>query len=99
MGLGFDLARIEAYNSIGFIHPETYIISYILPPDYLGIKHVPGLVIPFGVNIDVYKDLKINANMNYTIMNLKQWDEEFPRAADQNFGGFYFNVNVVYNIW
>ena len=97
-GIGIDLMRVEAYNAYGLLNPYTnYFSKY--PEDHLGVKHVPGLIIPFGVNIDVYKDIKVNANMNYTFMTLKEWDDEFPLAFDQNFGGFYFNVNLVYNIW
>jgi|GEM_PF-3729729 len=98
LGIGIDLMRVEAYNSVGFINPITYYFEKY-PEDHLGVKQVPGLIIPFGVNLDIYKDLKINANINYTFMTLKEWSEEFPLAADQNFGGFYFNVNLVYNIW
>lgn len=99
IGLGLDLFRVEAYHSVGFIHPVTYVISYIFPEDYLGVKNILGVMIPFGTTISISKRFLIDVNMNYTIMRLPEWSEEFYLADDQNFGGFYINLNLVYKVW
>ena len=98
LGFGLDLARVEAYHTVGFIHPETFIISYIYPEDHLGVRHALGVFVPFGTDFSITDHFLLNASINYTLMQIPVWGDDFPMADDQNLSGFYFNVNLVYNI-
>jgi hypothetical protein len=99
-GIGAELAILSV--NIHEINNETYYYPWLAIPNRyftrLGTKLLGGLVLPFGMLINVNDHLSFDAGLNYTFMRIDQWDAAGDVLVEQDMSGLYLKFSVVYNL-
>jgi opacity protein-like surface antigen len=98
-GIGIDLSILNVDEHE--INSITYWYPWLSIPDkyftHLGTKILGGLILPAGVLINLSDHIKIDLGLNYTFMRINQWDHVTDVPVEQDMGGLYLNIGLMYN--